>query len=170
MSDDFEVLESSFDYWSGLNRLKVMRVGAPVDVDIVIEKVVPQHCRDWVLDSGEYSEGKTITRHYIDIYYPYRDLINVQPHEWDGKFESLVPGCFWRRTDKSRISQLIQNAADLYWGTFDCPPLLAVLPVSVKAPIEMVLSGCCDGQKISIRNATWMPKACVIVTGSEVRS
>lgn len=164
---DFDVLDEKFVFASGLVHLQVMSVGKPVVVEDVVAKRIPNHCQDFVLEFGERVEGDKIQRHYLEIAYPYRDLINVQPRGWDGEFGSLIPGCFWRRTDKSRISALIQNAADHFWGAFDQAPVIALVPPSVKSPDSMVLGGCCEGQKIVIRVADWLPRACIVVAGRE---
>ncbi len=167
MNSSFDVLDEKFIFASGLVQLRVMSVGAPVVVDDVITSRVPAHCRDFVLDFGERVDGDKIQRHYLDLMYPYRDVVRVQPRGWSGDPASLIPGCFWRRTDNSRISTLIQAAADHFWGSFDMAPVIALVPVSVKAPASMVLDGCCEGQQIAIRVADWLPRACVLVAARD---
>ena len=164
---NFDLIDKTFVFSSGLVHLQVMSVGAPVVVDEVVARHVPAHCRDFVLDFGERVEGDKIQRHYLQVVYPYRDLINVQPRGWTGDQTTLIPGCFWRRTDNSRISTLIQAASDHFWGSFDQAPVIALVPNSVKAPERMKLFGTCEGVELSIKVADWLPKACIVVAGRE---
>ncbi len=160
------VLDDEFVFESGLKRVRVMRVGEPIDVADAIAAFVPAHCQDWVLDLEPTQEGKIVVRHHLEFFYPYRDLVAVRPQGWDGKDTSgLVYGIFWRRTGRERMSQVITDAADAYWGRFDCAPKVALIAPMPKAPVTMTLGGCCDGAMVSIAQMTWMPRAAVVVCG-----
>jgi hypothetical protein len=160
------LLEKRFEFGSGLNYLHLMQVGTPVDLATVVEEHVPGQCRDWLLDV-DWEEGKLIKRYHLELWYPFRDVIRVRPQVWDGDESCLVQGVFWRRTGQERMSTIIQDAADLYWGHYDSAPTKAVVQALPKnAPERMELKGACEGSNIPIFARTWMPRACVIVCGS----
>jgi hypothetical protein len=163
--NDVVVLDQRFEFGSGLNYLHLVQVGQPVDVAAVVDEYVPGQCRDWFLDVDS-EEGKLIKRHHLELWYPYRDVIRVRPLVWDGDESRLINGVFWRRTGQERMSAIIQDAADLYWGHFDAAPSMAIVQQLPKnAPERMELQGACEGVSIPILAREWMPRASVIVCG-----
>jgi hypothetical protein len=160
--DDFTVLEEKFVFENGCNYLHVMQVGEPVDLATVIAQKVPMQSQDWTLDN-QYQEGRTIVRHHLEIFFPYRDVVRVRLPEWrdDSVF---LKGVFWRRTDKSRMSAIIQDAADLFWGHYDkAPEWMFTQKLPKNAPSFLVLDGTCQGAQIMLRECDWMPRGCIIV-------
>jgi hypothetical protein len=163
---EYTLLENRFEYEKGLQYLQVLRIGAPVDLADIVAQFVPLQSQDWILDFGESCEGKTIQRHKLEIYYPYRDAIRLRPQGWTGDESELVAAIFWRRTGRERLSAIIQDAADTYWARYDAFPGAAFVPGSSKnIPEQMTLHGCCEGIEIPIRAAAWLPRASVIVCG-----
>jgi hypothetical protein len=163
--NDTVILEKRFEFGQGLNYLHLVRVGQPVDLAAALEEHVPSHCRDWYLDIDAV-EGKLIQRHHLELWWPYRDVIRVRPWVWDGNESDLYNGVFWRRTGRERMRNIIQDAADLYWGNYDAAPHMAVVQELPKnAPERMDLGGTCEGINIPILAREWMPRAAVIVCG-----
>ena len=167
-TNDYTVLENRFIFASGLQYLHVMRVGEPVDVETVLRERVPGQSRDWYVDLQPYEEGQALKRYHLELFYPYRGGLRLLT---DGEKPGLVHGIFWRRTGRERMSVIIQDAADAYWARYDAIPSMALVQSRPKnAPEKMTLGGCCQGVEIVIREAAWMPKACVIVCGAGVES
>jgi hypothetical protein len=157
---EYTVLDERFVFESGTMYLHVVQVGQPVDLADVICAKVPTHCQDFTLENS-YQEGKTIIRHHIEMYYPYRGPVQVRSQ---ADAETLLRGVMWRRTDRSRMSALIQAAADLFWGNYDLAPGLALVKRLPKnAPETMKLGGACQGAEIALRAADWVPIGCIVV-------
>jgi hypothetical protein len=157
---EYTVLDERFVFESGMTYLHVVQVGEPVDLADVICAKVPTHCQDFTLENS-YQEGKTIIRHHLEMFYPYRGPVRVRSQV---EAETLLRGVLWRRTDRSRMSALIQEAADLFWGNYDQAPALALVKRLPKnAPNRMTLGGTCQGAEISLLAAEWVPSGCIVV-------
>lgn len=155
---------------NSVKRLQLMSVGGPVDVVAAIQELVPGQCRDEAVAGNETQEGKALVRHYVELVYPVREAVRLQPGPgWKGD-ERALDAVMWKRSGLARWSQVIQDAADTFWGYYDRPPKLALLQELPKnAPKVLTLSGTCEGQKVTLAAESWVPRGCVIVCGEDMR-
>ena len=160
----FTVLEEKFVFEMGMVYLHVMQVHQPIDLADVVVAKVPTHCQDFVLDNV-YEEGKSIVRYHVEIFYPYRGQVRLRAES------GFAPGILWRRTDRSRMRALIQDAAELYWGNYDSSPeRVLVRKLPAQAPSALELSGILQGKNVGLYQEAWVPQACVIVAGGHYGS
>lgn len=159
---DLQVVRQAFIAPNGIYDVRV-RFPDEGEVDGWVEqaigRIVPPDCQAFVVDypfrAAEGWRG-------VALQFPYRGPVRVRRPDGAG----LVNGVFWRRVGKERMGQILQDAADLYWATYDEPPALGLahkLPAG--APETLMLNGCCVGVVIRLVEADWVARSGVVVCG-----
>jgi len=157
MNNDQTLLSSTL-LTTGMVSLHVMRVGAPVDVELVIEQHVPMQSR-WGWTMSTWEEGQQIKRHHLNLCFPKRGLVEARLAG-----DRLVQAVLWMLQPGERISMGIQDAADTFWGAFDVAPAAALVSkLPDGAPTELKLTGCSPGAVVKLGAKETMPKSAVLV-------
>lgn len=161
---DMVVVAQNFLFEQGLNYLHLAQSGQPVDLSAAVQQYIPLHCQQGYVARNGLERTKQL--YHLELMWPYRDVVRVRPWQWAGDESALCNGVFWRRGGRERMREVIQAAADLYWGYFDAAPCLVVaqnLPTG--APERVELGGACGAVSVPMLAREWMPRAAVLVCG-----
>ena len=118
---------------------------------IPVDDMALWHIRTW-------SEGNVIVRHHLEVVCPYRGVVqsNVGPAQYRG--------ILWKLAAGERISAAILDAADVFWGNYDCTPDAVWMDhFPVESPTVMRLKGACDDVEVDLIDMPGMPKGCILL-------
>jgi hypothetical protein len=181
MAADLQVVRQAFIAPNGIYDVRV-RFPDEGELEFWIEqaiaRIVPSDCQAFVVDFPFRAEEGW---RGVALQFPYRGPVRVRREglglDTPGldmplgnaatrPTARLVNGIFWRRVGRERMGQIIQDAADLYWATYNEMPALALVQkIPAGAPVMMTLNGCCDGAVVRLAEADWVARVGVLVCG-----
>lgn len=162
MAADLQVVRQAFIAPNGIYDVRV-RFPDDGEVDFWVEqaiaRIVPADCQAFVVDYPFRAEEGW---RGVALRFPYRGPVRVRLANGQG----LANGIFWRRVGRERMGQIIQDAADLYWATYnELPALALVQKIPDGAPKRLTLNGCCDGAVVWLVETDWVARVGVVVCG-----